>query len=172
MVINMNEARLTTLAQIEVFLNASACVEFKPGADVSERYAHISAVLKRFDYLRCKWRDRGVLLTYLRRTSGYKPRPDDTAVLRWQENRLATTPLIKGLRAPAAPFTRKYTPGDVALLKQAPLLVCFSRLTLHVHHVADLGQVPRLQPLRWWVRGAAGPGAAPPTRLPTGASSP
>ena len=37
-------------------------------------------------------------------------------ILRWQENRLATTPLIKRLRAPAAPFNRKYTPGDVALL--------------------------------------------------------
>ena len=112
----MNEARLTTIAQIEEFLNASACVEFKPGANDSERYAHISAVLKRFDYPRCKRRDRGVLLTYLRRTSGYSRAQMTRLILRWQENRLATTPLIKRLRAPAAPFTRKYTPGDVVLL--------------------------------------------------------
>ncbi len=112
----MNEARLTTIAQIEEFLNASACVEFKPGANDSERYAHISAVLKRFDYPRCKRRDRGVLLTYLRRTSGYSRAQMTRLILRWQENRLATTPLIKRLRAPAAPFNRKYTPGDVALL--------------------------------------------------------
>jgi hypothetical protein len=51
MVINMNEARLTTIAQVEEFLNASACIEFNPGANDSERYAHISAVLERFDYL-------------------------------------------------------------------------------------------------------------------------
>lgn len=38
--------------------------------------------------------------------------------MRWQENRLAPAPLIKRLRAPAAPFPRKYTPADVALLVQ------------------------------------------------------
>lgn len=52
MVINMDESRLTTIPQIEDFLSASASIEFKPepGAADVERYAHISAVLKRFDY--------------------------------------------------------------------------------------------------------------------------
>ena|GEM_PF-6466773 len=49
MVINMNESRLTTIAQIEEFLSASAFIEFKPDAGGDcERYAHISAVLRRF----------------------------------------------------------------------------------------------------------------------------
>jgi hypothetical protein len=116
MVINMNEARLTTIAQVEDFLSASDCIEFKPGAPDNERYAHISAVLRRFDYPRCKRRDRGVLLTYLRRTSGYSRAQMTRLILRWQENRLASTPLIKRPCAPAAPFARKYTPADVALL--------------------------------------------------------
>ena len=37
MLINMNEARLTTIAQVEDFLSASSCIEFKPGANDSER---------------------------------------------------------------------------------------------------------------------------------------
>jgi len=117
MVINMNESRLTTIAQIEEFLSASASIEFKPDAGGDcERYAHISAVLRRFDYPRRNRRERGVLLAYLRHTSGYSRAQMTRLVVRWQENRLAPEPLAKRLYAPAAPFPRKYTPGDVALL--------------------------------------------------------
>ena len=112
----MDESRLSTIPQIEEFLSASASIEFKPGAGDGDRYAHISAVLRRFDYPRRNKRERGVLLAYLRRTSGYS-RPQLTRlVTRWQVNRLAQTPLAKRFRAPAAPFARKYTPVDVALL--------------------------------------------------------
>ena len=63
MVINMDESRLRTIEQIEQFLAASAEVTFTAhGCDV-ERYAHISRVLKRFDYPRRSKHDRGVLLT-------------------------------------------------------------------------------------------------------------
>ena len=71
MVINMDETRLCTIAQIEQFLSASAPIEFSAAGDDRARYEHISRVLKRFDYPRCSKRERGVLLTYLRHTSGY-----------------------------------------------------------------------------------------------------
>ena len=61
MVINMNEARLTTIEQIEQFLSASASIEFSAAGDDSERYAHISRVLKRFDYPGRNKRERGLL---------------------------------------------------------------------------------------------------------------
>ena len=116
MVINMDESRLTTIAQVEDFLGASAGVVFKPNAGDCERYVHISAVLKRFDYPRRKRRERGVLLAYLRHTSGYS-RPQLTRLVRrWQSNRLAAQPLVKRYGAPAAPFALKYTSADVALL--------------------------------------------------------
>ena len=61
MVINMGESKLTTIAQIEQFLAATPEIEFSgiaDGGDV-EPYAHVSRVLKRFDYpARCK-RERG-----------------------------------------------------------------------------------------------------------------
>ena len=63
-------------------------------------------------------RERGVVLAYLRRTSGYS-RPQITRlVTRWTGNRLANVPLAKRYCAPALPFARKYTAGDVALLVQ------------------------------------------------------
>jgi hypothetical protein len=120
MVINMDETKLRTIAQLQGFLDATPEVKFTlaAGAGDAQRYEHISRVLKRFEYRQCGKHDRGVVLAYLRRTSGYS-RPQITRlVARWQENRLATVPLAKRYRAPAAPFARKYTSVDVALLVQ------------------------------------------------------
>jgi len=41
------------------------------GADDTQRYEHISRVLTRFDYAHAAKRERGVVLAYLRHTSGY-----------------------------------------------------------------------------------------------------
>jgi hypothetical protein len=116
MVINMTEARLTTIEQIEQFLSASSAIEFSAAGDDGERYVHISRVLKRFDYPGRKRRERGVLLRYLQHTSGYSRAQVTRLVTRWQRNRLAEVPLAKRYRAPTAPFARKYTAVDVALL--------------------------------------------------------
>jgi hypothetical protein len=116
MVINMDETQLRTIEQIEQFLDGSAEVAFTAhGCDV-ERYAHISRVLKRFDYPRCNKRERGVLLRYLQHTSGYSRAQLTRLVKQWHANRLASIPLIKRYKAPVAPFTRKYTALDIELL--------------------------------------------------------
>ena len=120
MVINMDETKLRTIAQLQEFLAATAEIKFTSatGDDDTQRYAHISRVLKRLNYLQCGKHDRGVVLDYLRRTSGYS-RPQITRLVgRWCANRLAPVPLAKRYRAPAAPFARKYTGVDVALLVQ------------------------------------------------------
>jgi len=116
MVINMNEERIGTIEQVEQFLGASARIEFSGTGDDSERYGHISRVLKRFDYPRRSKRERGVLLRYLQHTSGYSRAQVTRLVSRWQRNRLAETPLVKRYGGPAAPFARKYTPADIGLL--------------------------------------------------------
>jgi hypothetical protein len=116
MVINMDDTRLTTIAQLEQFLSANAQVEFSPHGDDAQRYAHISRVLRRLDYPRRTKRERGVVLAYLRYTSGYSRAQLTRLVRRWQTNRLAPEPLVKRYGAPAAPFARKFTPGDVTLL--------------------------------------------------------
>ncbi len=112
----MNETRLDTLEQIERFLEASTAIEFAASGDDSERYAHISRVLKRFDYPQRPKRERGVLHRYLQHTSGYSRAQITRLVTRWTRNRLAAVPLVKRYRAPTVPFARKYTPGDIKLL--------------------------------------------------------
>ena len=112
----MNETRLDTIRQIEQFLSASATIEFSASGDDSERYAHISRVLKRFDYPRRTKRERGLLRRYLRHTSGYSRAQVTRLVTRWQGNRLAAVPLAKRYHAPTVPFARKYTLADVKLL--------------------------------------------------------
>ena len=120
----MDETKLRTIAQLQEFLDATPEVIFTlaagagAGAGDAERYEHISRVLKRFEYRQCGKHDRGVVLAYLRRTSGLRPTQITRLVARWQENRLAPVPLTKRYCAPAVPFTRKYTSSDVELLVQ------------------------------------------------------
>ena len=112
----MDESRLSTIGQVEEFLSASTQVQYSAHGGDIERYADISRVLSRFDYPRRNKRERGVLLAYLRHISGYS-RPQLTRlVTRWHANRLAAVPLAKRYGASGAPFARRYTPSDVALL--------------------------------------------------------
>ncbi|MGH8716465.1 MAG: hypothetical protein ACREUI_07015, partial [Burkholderiales bacterium] len=71
MVIDMNEKRLVTLKQLKEFLAATAEVEFQGCGQDEERYRHIEGVIKRFGYGRLKKPDKGVMLRYLERTTGY-----------------------------------------------------------------------------------------------------
>ena len=116
----MDETRLGTIEQLEEFLKATPQVAFtahRQGAlGEDQRYEHISRVLTRFDYAHRNKRERGVVLAYLRHTSGYARAQMTRLVARWSANRAAQTPLVKLYRPPAAPFARKYNALDVELL--------------------------------------------------------
>ena len=118
----MDETRLRTIEQLQEFLSATPQVTFTavPAGDAADnrRYEHLSRVLARFDYPRRSKGERGVVLAYLRRTSGYGRAQLTRLVARWAVNRVAQTPLSKRYSAPAAPFARKYTANDVELLVQ------------------------------------------------------
>jgi len=120
MVIDMDETRLRTIEQLQQFLSATPEVAFKAhglgNAADNQRYEHISRVLARFDYPQRNKHERGVVLAYLRRTSGYGRAQLTRLVARWAVNRVAQDPLRKRYHAPAAPFARKYTAADVELL--------------------------------------------------------
>ena len=120
MVIDMDETRLRTIEQLQQFLNATPEVAFTApkagGAADNQRYEQISRVLARFDYPRRNKRERGVVLAYLRRTTGYGRAQLTRLVTRWAANRVAQRPLVKRYRAPTAPFARKYTAVDLTLL--------------------------------------------------------
>ena len=115
----MDEGRLRTIAQLNAFLAATPHVVFSAAsADDSQRYGFIDRVLGRFGYTQLGKADRGVVLAYLRRASGYSRAQITRLLARWADNRQAAVPLAKRYRAPAAPFARKYMPEDVQLLVQ------------------------------------------------------
>jgi len=61
MVINMDETKLCSIAQLQEFLAATPEVSFTgiSADDDTQRYEHISRVLRRFDYLQRNKRERG-----------------------------------------------------------------------------------------------------------------
>ena len=110
----MNEAQVRTLEQVREVLAGTHSLEMRPVADEAGRYAWIEAVLKRFDYRCLKRADRGVLLTYLQRISGYSRAQVTRLVSRW----VAGKRLVKQYRAPEHAFAKRYTSADVALLAE------------------------------------------------------
>lgn len=110
----MNEAQVRTLEQVREVVAGTQALAFRRAENGQGRYGWIGSVLQRFDYRRLKRADRGVLLVYLQRLSGYSRAQLKRLVGAWRSGR----PLLKGYRAPEHAFARRYTPVDVALLAE------------------------------------------------------
>lgn len=114
MVIDMNEVQVRTLEQVRQVVAGTQALEFCRGKSDEGRYAWIASVLRRFEYGRLKRVERGVLLVYLQRLSGYSRAQVKRLVATW----LSGKPLAKRYRAPEHAFARRYTGADVALLAE------------------------------------------------------
>ena len=107
----MNEDRLATLPQLRQFVEGTTEVEFRRCGKDEDRYRHIEGVLRRFRYARLKRADKGLVVRYLMRTTGYS-RPQLVRLIK----RARVGALKKGYRAPTHGFARRFTDADVALL--------------------------------------------------------
>jgi transposase InsO family protein len=112
MVIDMNEAQVCTVEQVRQVLEGTQALQFSAAQDDEGRYGWIDAVLRRLDYRRLGRSDRGPVLAYLQRLSGYSRAQVTRLVSRWRSGQ----PLAKNYRAPEHAFARRYTSADVALL--------------------------------------------------------
>ena len=110
MVIDMNDKQLATLAQVKAFLKGTTTVDFAV-AD-TERYAFIARTLQRFGYRRRGRADKGVVLRFLERVSGYSRQQLTRLVQRGKQR----CPLTKRYCASRTSFARTYTAADVRLL--------------------------------------------------------
>lgn len=110
MVIDMNDAKLQTVAQIRQFLSGTVGVGFAVAAE--ERYDFISRTVRRFGYPRLGRADKTAVLRFLERVSGYSRQQLTRLVARAQ----ARTPLVKRFRASRTSFGRTFTEADVRLL--------------------------------------------------------
>jgi len=118
MVIDMNESRLNTVAQLRAFLEGTLEVQFCPPDNDTQRYAFIAALLKRLRYAQLRRSDKGVVLRYLEHTTGYSRQQLTRLVARARE----CSVLAKRYRAPAHGFARQFNPADVALLAETDAL--------------------------------------------------
>ncbi|MBK7234297.1 MAG: integrase [Sterolibacteriaceae bacterium] len=118
MVIDMNEVKLATLDQVRAFLAGTIAVEFGASDRCDDRYGHIAEVLGRFGYRRLNKPDKGVVLRYLQRTTGYSRQQ----LTRLVKRRLAGKILTKAYRTPTNGLKRKFTETDLALLAETDSL--------------------------------------------------
>ncbi len=112
MVIDMNEASLETIEQIREFLAGTCDLAFSIPADESTLRAFVATVLRRFRYFQRSKGQRGVLLAYMRRLTGYSRQHLSRLIAQYRETQ-ALQPLA---RASRTSFACKYGPADVALL--------------------------------------------------------
>jgi hypothetical protein len=116
MVIDMNDEQLHTLAQLQAFLDGTVAVDFVVAA--AARYDFIARTVRRFGYGRLKRADKGVVLRFLERVSGYSRQQLTRLVKRGGERRR----LVKRYRASRTSFAHTYTLADVLLLAHTDTL--------------------------------------------------
>lgn len=114
MVIDMNEAQVRTVRQVRQILEGTQELEFRAAEDDEGRYRWIDEVLRRLGYRQLGRSDRGAVLAYLQRLSGYSRAQVTRLVGRWVEGQ----PLVKQYRPPQHAFARRYTAADVVLLAE------------------------------------------------------
>ncbi len=110
MVTHMNDNEIATLEHVRQFLDGTEVLELRI-ADKDERYAWIERTLRRFRYRSLSKADRGLVLRYLERLSGYS---------RQQVTRLVRQYLkhgrLKRRQRTTAGFKTRYTPEDIRRL--------------------------------------------------------
>ncbi len=104
---------LKTITQWADFLSGNQAVAFVVVTDKDERYQFIEKMLKRFHYQQLSRKDKGVLIQFLSKLSGYS---------RQQLTRLIQQYLklggLKRRQVTARGFQTKYTTGDIRLLAE------------------------------------------------------
>ncbi|MFO0115048.1 MAG: hypothetical protein ACK53F_08675 [Betaproteobacteria bacterium] len=118
MVIDMNDARLDTIAQIREFLAGTADVGFSLPTDKTVRYGFVSTVLKRHRYFERTKGQRGVLFAYLLRLSSYTRQHLTKLIARFRQERS----LAPRSRASRTNFGYRYGADDVMLLAEVDRL--------------------------------------------------
>jgi hypothetical protein len=116
MVIDMKDEQFRTLTQLQGFVDGTVAVDFAVAGE--ERYGFIARTIRRFGYGRLRRPDKGVVLRFLERVSGYSRQQLTRLVQRVG----AQAPLLKRYRASRTSFARTFTNADVLLLAHTDTL--------------------------------------------------
>ena len=106
----MNANELATVDQLRAFLGGAQRVAFEVASDKDARYGWIRKTLVQFRYLELRKPDKGVVIRYLVKVSGYS-RQQVTRLKQYRD----TGRLARRQRAVKG-FRRRYTPEDIRRL--------------------------------------------------------
>ena len=107
----MNANELTSIDQVRDFLAGTQRVAFEVAGDKQSRYDWVRRTLVRFDYMRCNKADKGTLMDYLMKVSGYSLAQVKRLIKRYRE-----TGGLTPRQCTARGFARRYTKADIRLL--------------------------------------------------------
>lgn len=102
-----------TVPQMVSFLEGSQAVAFAVASTKDERYLFIDKVLKRYSYSRLKRSDKGILIRFLAKVSGYSRQQLTRMIHRYTE-----FGAVKRYQRTGNGFNRIYQPEDLRLLAQ------------------------------------------------------
>lgn len=104
---------LKTIEQMESFLAGSQAIAFTIASSKDERYQFVESVLKRFGYLQLKRHDKGVVIKFLIKVSGYSRQQLTRMIQRYTEQGI-----LKRYQKTVNGFEPFYTAEDIKLLAQ------------------------------------------------------
>ncbi len=107
----MNANELATVDQLRAFLGGAQRVAFEVASDKDARYGWIRKTLIQFRYLELRKPDKGVVIRYLVKVSGYSRQQVTRLVKQYRD----TGRLARRQRAVKG-FRRRYTPEDIRRL--------------------------------------------------------
>ena len=96
---------------MRAFLAGTQRVAFEVAGDKRSRYDWLRRTLVRFDYLRCNKADKGTLMGYLMKVSGYSRAQVKRLIKQYRE-----TGELTPRQCTARGFARRYTQADIRLL--------------------------------------------------------
>lgn len=106
----MNANDLTSIGQVRDFLAGTQRVAFEVAGDKRSRYDWIRRTLVKFDYLGCNKTDKGTLMRYLMKVSGYSLAQVKRLIKQYRE-----TGGLAPRHCTARGFARRYTKADIRL---------------------------------------------------------
>ena len=104
---------LKTIEQMESFLNGSQAIAFSVASSKDERYQFVEDVLKRFGYIRMKRYDKGVVIKFLIKVSGYSRQQLTRMIQRYTEQGI-----LRRYQKTVNGLEQFYTAEDIKLLAQ------------------------------------------------------
>lgn len=104
---------LKTTKQMEFFLNGSQAIAFAVASSKDERYQFVESVLKRFGYVRLKRRDKGIVIQFLMKVSGYSRQQLTRMIQRYSEEGA-----LKRYQKTVNGLEQFYTDVDIRLLAE------------------------------------------------------